>query len=147
MDTFNSLKLATGSWSTPVLVRTYEGKTAQAAYQEEANLLGRYGYVPQTQTQDGGHVHVGRLLVTGGWSVLAGKKGIRSDSSMTVTFVKPQPIATGSTKPVTRTDIPGRPRSEQIVDSKGRTLYVCSKCRTRNTHVRQCGKCGWDIVW
>ena len=91
MNTSDTLSVATGSWSTTVLVRTYEGKKAQATYQEEANLLGQHGYVPQAQTQDGGHVHVGRLLVTGGWSVLAGKKGIRSDSSMTVTFVKAQP--------------------------------------------------------
>ncbi len=92
MSTDDTLKLATGSWSTAVIVRSYEGKKSQATYQEEANVLGQHGYVPQAQTQDGGHVHVGRLLVTGGWSVLAGKKGIRSDSSMTVTFVKAQSI-------------------------------------------------------
>jgi len=90
MNTFDTLKLVTGTWSTPVLVRTYEGKKAQATYAEEANLLGQQGYVPQTQTHDGGHVHVGRLLLTGGWSVLAGKQGIRSDAAMTVTFVKAQ---------------------------------------------------------
>ena len=90
MNPVDTLKSATMSWTTPVLVRMYEGKKSQETYQEEANLLGQHGYVPQAQTQDGGHVHVGRLLVTGGWSVLAGKRGIRSDSSMTVTFVKAQ---------------------------------------------------------
>ena len=92
LNTFDDLKQATGSWSTPVLVRTYEGKKAQATYQAEANLLGQHGYVPQTQTQDGGHVHVGRLLATGGWSILAGKKGIRSDTTMAVTYVKAAPV-------------------------------------------------------
>jgi hypothetical protein len=29
-------------------------------------LLGERGYVPTTQIEDGGHVHVGRLLLTSG---------------------------------------------------------------------------------
>ena len=64
-------------------------------------LLGIHGYSPIMQTSDGGHVHVGRLLLTGGLSVFAGKRGIRSDGTITVTFQRapaPQPA------PVDRTD-------------------------------------------
>lgn len=64
MDTFDILKEATGSWFAPVLVRTCEGEHAKAAYQEEANVLGRHGYTPQT------------------------KKGIRSDASLTATYAR-----------------------------------------------------------
>ena len=47
-----------------------------------------HGYTPLTQSADGGHVHVGRLLLTGGLSVLAGKRGIRSDGTIAMTFRK-----------------------------------------------------------
>jgi len=40
------------------------------------------------QSADGGHLHAGRLLLTGGLSIFAGKKGIRSKGKLSVTFVK-----------------------------------------------------------
>jgi hypothetical protein len=52
----------------------------------EAEELGRHGYVPVTQSEDGGHIHAGRLILTGGLSIFAGKAGIRSDGRLTVTY-------------------------------------------------------------
>jgi hypothetical protein len=50
--------------------------------------IGEHGYVPQTQSGDRGHIHIGRLLATGGLSVLAGEAGVRSRGALTVTFAK-----------------------------------------------------------
>ena len=121
MNTFDILKEATASWTVPVLVRTYEGEQAQAAYQEEAQVLGRHGYAPQAQTEDGGHVHVGRLLATAGWSVLAGRKGIRSDPSLTVTYTRTAP--TRSWRVLGDADPSRAPQPVSDVDSK-----VCPDC-------------------
>jgi hypothetical protein len=104
------LQKATQWWSLPLVVRNYDsGNKGQRTYQEEAVVLGRRGYLPHGQTEDGGHVHVGRLLLTGGLSIFAGGRGIRSAGKLTVTFVKqavpaptppPAPIVPApSTKP------------------------------------------------
>jgi hypothetical protein len=39
---------------------------ARRRAEDEVMLLGERGYVPTTQIEDGGHVHVGRLLLTSG---------------------------------------------------------------------------------
>lgn len=79
----------TESWTVSVLVRGYASNDEGLEdYEDEALLLADHGYLPTTQSVDGGHVHVGRLLLTAGLSVLAGKRGIRSDGTLTVTFRK-----------------------------------------------------------
>ena len=87
----DQLAQATGHWSARVVVRNYVGPQGQKQYEWEAHLLGMHGYVPQSQSQDGGHVHVGRILLTGGLSVFAGQSGVRSNSTLTVTFVLAEP--------------------------------------------------------
>lgn len=86
----------------PGVVRQYSNNPdGHASFAREVEVFGLHGYSPTTQSTDGGHVHVGRLLMTGGLSVFAGKSGIRSDGTITVTFQKvpePQPA------PVDRTD-------------------------------------------
>src|SRR5688572_25336207 len=72
-----------------VVVRRYALTAAGLQeFRRDAASLGRSGFVPQSQAADGGHIHLGRLLLTGGWSVLAGKSGIRSEGTLTVTFVR-----------------------------------------------------------
>jgi hypothetical protein len=58
----------------------------QAAYADEATLLAGHGYKPSMQSSEGSHLHAGRLLMTGGLSVFAGRKGIRSKGKLTVTY-------------------------------------------------------------
>ena len=70
------------------------------SFSSEIEILAQHGYSPPTPAVDGGHVHVGRLLLTAGFSIFAGKGGIRSDGTITVTFQKAtdiQPAATNST--------------------------------------------------
>jgi hypothetical protein len=46
------------------------------------------------QSAEGSHLHAGRLLLTGGLSVFAGRRGIRSKGKLTVTYQKvAQPVA------------------------------------------------------
>ena len=89
------LAVETDDWTAVLLLRTYLAtRDGGVDYEDEAMLLGIHGYSPIMQTSDGGHVHVGRLLLTGGLSVFAGKRGIRSDGTITVTFQRapePQP--------------------------------------------------------
>jgi hypothetical protein len=74
-------------WTAPAVLRQYSNDAdGQDAFAEEVEAFGFHGYTPDTQAVDGGHVHVGRLLLTGGLSVLAGKGGIRSDGTITVTY-------------------------------------------------------------
>lgn len=82
------LGVATHNWASPVVVRTYKGKNASKELEAEAQLFALRGYAPQGQGADGGHIHVGRLLMTGGLSVLAGRGGIRSKNSITVTYAR-----------------------------------------------------------
>jgi hypothetical protein len=74
-------------WSLPILVRTYESNPkGEAAFTAEAAILGRHRYQPSMQSAEGSHLHAGRLLLTGGLSVFAGRRGIRSKGKLTVTF-------------------------------------------------------------
>ena len=83
------LALATKTWSTPLVARVYKtNDVGRALLQQEAEILARHRYEALMQTEDGGHVHVGRLLATGGLSIFAGRAGIRSKGILTVTFRK-----------------------------------------------------------
>ena len=84
------LRRATHGWSSPLVVRTYDADDrGRRAFEVEARiLLVGGGYAPEQQTEDGGHIHVGRLVLTGGFSVLAGRRGIRSRGKFTATFRK-----------------------------------------------------------
>jgi len=79
----------TGDWTVPALTRTYpdtnEGRQALAV---ETRLLIAHSYRIAAQSQDPGHVHAGRLIATGGLSILAGEAGTRAKGSLTVTFEK-----------------------------------------------------------
>lgn len=86
-----SVELAglTQGWQMPALVRTYKGDDDGRRHMAaETQLLAMHGYRLASQSQDGGHFHGGRLILTGGLSVLAGSKGTRSKGSTTVTFEK-----------------------------------------------------------
>jgi hypothetical protein len=83
------IKAATEEWTLPVVVRSYDADaTGKERMAKEVAELGLHGYEPTTQSEDGGHVHAGRLILTGGLSIFAGKAGIRSDGRLTVTFAK-----------------------------------------------------------
>lgn len=89
MSLEGDLKKATSDWKSPLLVRTYDDNSkGQKRLQEEAAVLTAHGYEPQMQTQDGGHIHAGRLILTGGFSVLAGKRGIRAGGKVSITYRK-----------------------------------------------------------
>ena len=55
---------------------------------EARTVLFLGGYATDEQAADGGHIHAGRLIWTGGLSVLAGRWGIRSKGQLNVTFRK-----------------------------------------------------------
>jgi hypothetical protein len=79
----------TAAWTTTTLVRRYAlDRGGEEKFRQEVEILGQHGYLPATQSADGGHIHAGRLLVTGGLSVFAGSSGIRSQGSITVTFAR-----------------------------------------------------------
>jgi hypothetical protein len=83
----NQLSVITHGWTIPAITRTYEGsETGRRLMDAETQVLGVHGYVPASQSQDGGHIHAGRILMTGGLSVLAGSAGTRAKGSITVTF-------------------------------------------------------------
>jgi hypothetical protein len=83
------LSRASSDWTAPAVLRQYKNdEVGHAAFAKEVSIFGQHNYTPMTQSADGGHIHVGRLLLTGGWSVFAGKSGIRSDGTITVTFQK-----------------------------------------------------------
>jgi hypothetical protein len=89
MDVYAELERATGRWSMPVIVRTYKrDRKGEDRMREEVRLLAIKHYEPATQSEDGGHIHAGRLLLTGGFSILAGRSGIRSQGDVTITFRK-----------------------------------------------------------
>ena len=90
-----SLATATNMWLLPVVIRRYRnGADGDRLFEKEAAILVGHGYEPALQTEDGGHVHAGRLILTGGLSIFAGSSGIRSKGSLAVTFRKAAPIAT-----------------------------------------------------
>lgn len=83
------LAKATRDWTLPVVMRQYESnEKGQAAFADEAAVLDGHGYRPAMQSEEGGHVHAGRLILTGGFSIFAGRKGIRSKGKLTVTFAR-----------------------------------------------------------
>ena len=84
------LRRATHGWSSPLVVRTYDADDrGRRAFEVEARiLLVGEGYAPEQQTENGGHIHVGRLVLSGGFSVLAGRRWIRSRGKFTATFRK-----------------------------------------------------------
>jgi hypothetical protein len=106
-----ALALASNGWILPAVLRQYRNdEGGQQTFAHEADIFDRHGYRASAQSVDGGHVHVGRLLVTAGWSVIAGKSGIRSDATITVTFQK---VSGATTSVVTDTD-KGRPAGLDI---------------------------------
>jgi Short C-terminal domain len=87
----DQLALLTQVWALPIVTRTYEGSdSGRRSLETETQVLGLHGYTPASQSEDGGHIHAGRLLMTGGLSVLAGGRGTRAKGSITVTFHKEQ---------------------------------------------------------
>lgn len=89
MDVYAELDRATGRWSLPVVIRTYKrDRKGEEQMHEEVRLLAIKHYEPATQSGDGGHIHAGRLLMTGGLSIFAGRSGIRSKGDVTITFRK-----------------------------------------------------------
>ena len=88
-DLEDELRGLTSDWTADSVVRTFARDDAGVEdYEDEATVLGAHGYRPSTQSEDPGHIHIGRLLLTSGLSVLAGRRGIRSDGSLTVIFSK-----------------------------------------------------------
>jgi hypothetical protein len=89
VNVYDDLDRATSRWTLPVVIRTYKrDRDGEARMHEEVRLLSIKHYEPTTQSQDGGHVHAGRLIMTGGLSILAGRAGIRSKGDVTITFRK-----------------------------------------------------------
>lgn len=81
------LKKATKKWTAPLVIRTYEGNDkGMKLAQEEAAILMPHGYEVSAQSEEGGHVHAGRILLTGGLSIFAGKKGTRAGGKITMTY-------------------------------------------------------------
>ncbi len=81
------LRSATRDWTAPTLLRQYEsGDAGSRRLEGEMEVLSLHGYDTDTQSEAGGHVHVGRLLATGGLSILAGSRGTRSKGATSVTF-------------------------------------------------------------
>jgi hypothetical protein len=79
----------TGNWTLPALVRTYPGTDeGLGLFAAETRVLGGHGYKVASQSQEGGHLHAGRVIATGGLSIVAGKSGIRSTGSLTAAFEK-----------------------------------------------------------
>ncbi|MHB8398669.1 MAG: SHOCT domain-containing protein [Candidatus Limnocylindrales bacterium] len=88
-DLEDELRGLTSDWTADSVVRTFARDDAGVDdYEDEATVLGAHAYRPSTQSEDPGHIHIGRLLLTSGLSVLAGRRGIRSDGSLTVVFSK-----------------------------------------------------------
>lgn len=100
----SELEKATRNWTLPAVMRTYEKRTEKAhwgpnlsivpkkvveveeQFAEEAAILAERGYQPEMQSTEGSHLHAGRLILTGGLSIFAGRGGIRSKGKLTVTY-------------------------------------------------------------
>lgn len=81
------LNKLTKGWTNPLIMRTYAaGHKGEEALVKESAVFIPNGYEPTMMSEEGGHVHVGRLLLTGGVSILAGKRGIRSNGKRTITW-------------------------------------------------------------
>jgi hypothetical protein len=84
-----NLHQATNGGTVPVVVRRYAfGQAGDQLFQIESEILLSHGYEAFLQSEQGGHIHAGRLLLTGGLSVFAGSRGTRSGSTLTVSFRK-----------------------------------------------------------
>ena len=87
----------TDNWSLPSIVRVYKASDAgRHRLSIEAKLLGQHGYLPSTQSEGGGHIDVGRVLLMGAWSVLG---PARAAGDITVTFAKQFQAARSSDDP------------------------------------------------
>jgi|BarGraNGADG00212_1021973.scaffolds.fasta_scaffold04317_7 hypothetical protein len=79
----------TRSWTQPLVMRTYETNVkGEALFVDEAAAFVEHGYEASMMSEEGGHIHAGRLLLTGGLSIVAGKKGIRAGGKHTITWKK-----------------------------------------------------------
>ena len=79
----------TRSWTQPLVIRTYETNVkGEALFADEATAFVEHGYEASMMSEEGGHIHAGRLLLTGGLSIFAGKKGIRAGGRHTITWKK-----------------------------------------------------------
>lgn len=114
---YSELERLTQNWTAPVVIRTYEGKQAAEQFEQEMHVFVTNGYMADSQREDGGHVHVGRLLATGGLSILAGRAGIRSKGRVTVTFRR---AVERSTEPIVApTDLAAQLERLAALHSKG----------------------------
>ena len=76
-------------WMAPTITRVYEGTDAgRHLLEAETHILSIHGYSAASQSEEGGHIHATRIVLTGGLSMLAGSRGTRAKGSITVTFVK-----------------------------------------------------------
>lgn len=100
----SELEKVTRNWTLPAVMRTYEKQRQRAhwgpgmsvvpakvteveeQFAEEAAILAEHGYQPAMQSAEGSHLHAGRLLLTGGLSMFAGRGGIRSKGKLSVTY-------------------------------------------------------------
>lgn len=89
----DALAAATSEWTDPVVVRTYASdEIGRALLPLEAKVLAAYGYQPATQAAEGGHLNVGRLLATGGWSVLFSASRTPGSATLTYSRTSPGPL-------------------------------------------------------
>jgi hypothetical protein len=73
---------ASNGWTAPAVLRQYKNdEGGHAAFAKEVSIFGQHNYTPMTQSADGGHIHVGRLLLTGGLARI--HRTSSSDGSMT----------------------------------------------------------------
>jgi hypothetical protein len=83
------LEQASQQWKLPSVLRNYDsGAAAERQFAAEASIFDEHGYDATAQAAEGSHLHAGRILLTGGLSILAGRKGIRSKGKLSVTFQK-----------------------------------------------------------
>jgi hypothetical protein len=105
----HALLRATTGWTSPFVIRTYEStQEGEKRFAWEAAVLARHDYQPTMQSAEGSHLHAGRLLLTGGLTIFAGRRGTRSQGKLSVTYQKvaqtPAATQTPSPAPVDPTD-------------------------------------------
>jgi hypothetical protein len=83
------LTKVTKNWTLPIVIRTYAAdEQRERRFQFEGVAFVAHGYDAAGVSADDGHLHAGRIIATGGLSVLAGKGGTRSDAKRTVAWKK-----------------------------------------------------------
>ncbi len=83
------LEKATRNWTLPLVMRSYDSNAkGERQFASESVLFTEHGYDASNLSEQGGHLHAGRLLLTGGLSIFAGKRGIRAGGKRTVTWKK-----------------------------------------------------------